>query len=140
MLVERRKVKMEWGDCDPQGIVFFPRYLAYFDASTAALFELAGLPKRRMFKEYNMAGYPLVDVHARFFIPSRFGDEVMIESHISRWGRSSFEVLHRLMRGAELAVEGVETRVWAVRDPDDPEQMKSAPVPQEIRDRFGRPD
>ena len=34
MLVNRRIVRIEWGDCDPAGIVFYPRYFAMFDAST----------------------------------------------------------------------------------------------------------
>ncbi len=41
-LVNRRAVTIEWGDCDPAGIVFYPRYFAMFDASTAALFAVAG--------------------------------------------------------------------------------------------------
>ena len=36
-----RKVRIEWGDCDPAGIIFYPRYFEIFDASTSALFERA---------------------------------------------------------------------------------------------------
>ena len=32
-------VRIEWGDCDPAGIIFYPRYFEFFDAWTAALFE-----------------------------------------------------------------------------------------------------
>ena len=42
MLVNRRTVRIEWGDCDPAGIVFYPRYFAMFDASTSFLFEAVG--------------------------------------------------------------------------------------------------
>ena len=47
MLVNRRRVRIEWGDCDPAGIVFYPRYFAMFDASTHALFEAAGWSEGR---------------------------------------------------------------------------------------------
>lgn len=30
MYVNRRRVTIEWGDCDPAGIVFYPRYFAMF--------------------------------------------------------------------------------------------------------------
>jgi 4-hydroxybenzoyl-CoA thioesterase len=136
MLVNRRAWKIEWGDCDPAGIVHFPRYFFFFDACTMSLFEAAGLFKQRMLKEMDFAGFPMVDVRARFLIPSRFGDEVIIESTISEWRRSSFDVRHRLLRGDDLAVEGFETRVWTVRDPADPEKLKGAPVPAEVRARF----
>jgi len=41
MFLNRRSVTIEWGDCDPAGIVFFPRYFAMFDAGTAHLFAAA---------------------------------------------------------------------------------------------------
>src|SRR4249919_2310339 len=38
-IVSRKKIHIEWGDCDPAQIVYFPRYFAYFDACTTALFK-----------------------------------------------------------------------------------------------------
>ncbi len=136
MLVNRRAVRIEWGDCDPAGIVYFPRYVEYFDACTMHLFEAAGLPKAEMLKTYNMAGVPMVDLRARFLIPSSFGEDVEVESTVSAWKRSSFDVHHKLFRGEELAVEGFETRVWTVHDPASPGRLKSLPVPDEVKARF----
>ena len=39
MLLSRKEIRIEWGDCDPGGIVYFPRYFEYSDACTHALFE-----------------------------------------------------------------------------------------------------
>ena len=36
MLTSRHQVTIEWGDCDPAGIVYFPNYFRYFDGSTNA--------------------------------------------------------------------------------------------------------
>ncbi len=41
MFTNRRTVRIEWGDCDPAGIVFYPRYFAMFDHSTVLLIERA---------------------------------------------------------------------------------------------------
>ncbi len=136
MLVNRHTIRVEWGDCDPAGIVYFPRYVEYFDSCTAHLFEAAGLPKHQMLKTYVMAGYPMVDLKVRFLIPSSFGDDVVVESTISEWRRSSFGVKHRLFRGEDLAVEGIETRVWTVHDPDKPGGLKSQAVPEDVKARF----
>ena len=35
------------------------------------------------------------------------------------------------MRDGELTVEGFETRVWTIRHPDDPNRIKSQPIPRE---------
>lgn len=136
MRINRRTVRIEWGDCDPAGIVYFPRYLAFCDDSTAHLFESVGLSKREVLRKYDLVGVPMVDLRTRFLIPSRFCDEIVIESEIYEWGCSSFKVRHRLMRDTALAVESFETRVWTGRDPQHPEIIKSKPIPEEFRALF----
>jgi 4-hydroxybenzoyl-CoA thioesterase len=137
MLTNRRTLRIEWKDCDPAGIVFFPRYFEMFDTSTTALFERAlDMPAVRFFEAFGMIGYPLVDARARFIIPSKFSDEVTIETAVTEFRRSSFVMNHRLMKGEELAVEGTEIRVWAVRDPNDPNRIKSQAIPKNIIDKF----
>jgi 4-hydroxybenzoyl-CoA thioesterase len=135
-IVNRRKIDIEWGDCDPAQIVFFPRYFAYFDACTTALFKKAGLVKREMLKTYQVVGIPVVDVRASFKSPSRFCDTVTVESEITKWGRSSFRVRHRLFNKDVLAVECFETRVWAALSATDPERIESRPLPPEVIERF----
>lgn len=137
MLTNRQTVRIEWGDCDPAGIVYFPRYFEMFDACTVALFERAGFRKREMLQAFGTAGIPLVDVKSRFMIPSRFGEDVTVESSIADWGKSSFVVRHRLMKGDALAVECFETRVWVARAADDPERFESRPIPAEVKEKFG---
>jgi 4-hydroxybenzoyl-CoA thioesterase len=132
MLVHTRSVRIEWGDCDPCGIIFYPRYFAFFDASTSALLERAlGMSKRDYLKAYDFAGHPLVNAHCRFLAPTRFGDDVVIETTVTQIRRSSFDVHHRLSKGALLAVEGLETRVWVQGDPASG-KMQAAPVPQDV--------
>ena len=133
MLTNSRKLRIEWGDCDPAGIVFYPRFFAMFDASTTALFERAlGMSKYQFIQRHGIVGYPMVDTRARFIVPARFGDDVVIESTIKEFRRSSFDIEHRLMNGDKLAVEGFETRVWAARDPSDTSRIKAAPIPEEV--------
>ena len=75
---------------------------------------------------------PLVDARARFLIPARFGDELTVETTITRFGRSSFDVQHRVLKGADLAVECSETRVWTRLDHTGPEKLKSQPIPEAV--------
>jgi 4-hydroxybenzoyl-CoA thioesterase len=132
MLINERKLLVEWGDCDPAGIVFYPRYIAWFDDCTTALFLAAGMPIQKLFKSHGVLGVPLVDVKARFIVPSSFGDELLAKSRVTEFRRSSFVLLHQYFKNDVLAVEGVETRVWAGLDPDDLKSMKSRPLPAEV--------
>ena len=133
MYVNRRSVTIEWGDCDPAGIVYYPRYFEMFDAGTAHLFAAAlGYDKFAMRKRFGMVGFPMVETSPKFIGPSRYGETVTIESTISRFGRSSFDVTHKLLRGADLSIEASETRVWAAVDPNDPDRIRGVPIPAEV--------
>ena len=128
-----RKTRIEWGDCDPAGIIFFARYFEFFDVSTTMLVERAlGMKKIDYLKAYDFSGHPLVETRARFLLPTRFGDEVAIETTVVGCGRSSFKIEHRLTHDGALAVEGFETRVWVGRDADDPTRIKSKPIPAQV--------
>lgn len=136
MLTVTRTVRIEWGDCDPAGIVYFPRYFEYFDQCTARIFEAVGYPKPALLEAFDIAGVPLVDARANFRLPSKFGEDVVIHTTIPEWSRSSFKVHHRLMKGDELGVEGFETRVWVGHDPTRPGGIRAKPLPQELFERF----
>lgn len=136
--VYRREIRVEWGDCDPAQIVFYPRYFAFFDANTAYLFEAAGVPVAQLVQQHDIVGLPLVDVQAKFLMPCRYGDRILIESTVQEWRRSTVVVEHRLLRADRLAVQAHETRVWAGRDPERPDVLQPRPIPSQVVARFSR--
>jgi 4-hydroxybenzoyl-CoA thioesterase len=130
-------VRIAWSQCDPAGIVFYPRYYEIFDDCTILLIEQAGGMKTfELLRAYDFAGFPMVDIRARFLRPTRYGDEVVIETAATEIRHSSFDIHHRLSKQGELAVECFETRVWIGHDPKDPEQIKSKLMPAEIVQRL----
>lgn len=137
MLVHTRKLRIEWGWCDPAGIVFFPRYFEIFDSCTTMMFcQALGMSKFQFMRLYKFEGYPLVDTRARFLKPTKFGDDVVVESRVTEFRRSSFDVQHRIMLDDELCVECSDTRVWAARDADNPDKIRSKPIPEEVIAKF----
>ena len=110
MLTNTRVIRVQWGDCDPAGIVFYPRYFEWFDACSILLFEKAtGMTKIRMLEKYHGAGLALLEARATFKVASQYGDDIEIE-----------------------------TRVWTTRDAKDNNRMRSAPIPPEVRAGFDR--
>jgi 4-hydroxybenzoyl-CoA thioesterase len=131
MLVHRRNLRIEWAQCDPAGIVFYPQFFIIFDTSTGQLFERTGLSASAIREKYQIIGFPLVDCRARFLLPCRFDDTVIVETQISEWGRTSFTVRHRILKDEGAAAEGFEKRIWATRHADG--SIKPEPVPEEIK-------
>ena len=125
-------VEIQFGDCDPAGIVYYPNYFRFFDNATAGLVSAAlGMNKRGWLAAYGIAGIPMVDTGAKYLKPSRFGDQVEITSEIIETGRSSFSVRHVLRNGGEPSVEAHEKRVWVKLD--DAGNIRSATLPDDVR-------
>ena len=54
-VVNRRDLVVEWGHCDPAGIVFHPRFIEYFDWSSVALIEATtGLTQTELKAKYGL--------------------------------------------------------------------------------------
>ena len=95
MTPSRLEIVVDFADCDPARIVFYPRYFDWFDRATERMFRSRGLPWAQMFPDYRMAGVALVDASASFRGPSRFGDQIVIESWVGEWRSKVFVVEHR---------------------------------------------
>jgi 4-hydroxybenzoyl-CoA thioesterase len=127
-----RRLTIEWGHCDPAGIVFNPRFFEYFDWSTARLVhEALSLGSLDLASAYGIVGIPLVDTRANFMRPSRYGEEIEIVSSVAAVGRSSFEVDHRLFNKGGLAVVGHEKRVWTIREADSG-RLRAQAIPEDV--------
>ena len=134
----RRQLTIEWGQCDPAGIVFNSRFFEMFDSSTWMLFEAAlGVKPHELAATFVIMGIPLVDARANFLKPAKFGDVIEIASRVLEFRRSSFEVEHKISIDGELAVDGGETRVWAACDKANLDKISAVAIPAEVIAKFG---
>lgn len=127
--------RVEWGDCDPAGIVFNSNFFRWFDHGTTMLYEAAGWPKHVLLRTFGATGAALVDTRAIFRLPCSWGEDVTITSSVVNIRNSSFDVRHVLEKDGKLCVEGSEIRVWSVHDPETG-RLKSAPIPDVLVARF----
>ena len=130
--------QVQWGDCDPAGIIFYPTYFRWMDAATWAFMDSVGYSPRRMRAEH--LSMPLVSADCQFIAPAEHGDRCEVRSRIARFGGKSFVVAHEVARsdGTALA-KGTETRVWAryANGPGSP--VKSETIPEAIKALFRTP-
>lgn len=124
---------VEWGECDPAGIIFYPTYYHWMDAASWHLFAQAGYSAARVRAEH--LGMPLVHAECSFVRSPAFGDICVIESAMERLGSKSFTVRHRFLRaddGVELA-HGRETRVWCRYSAGPGTPLRGEAIPDAIR-------
>jgi len=125
---------IEFGDCDPAGIVFYPNYLRWMDAASLHYFRAMGVPPwQELAAQTGIIGTPIVDVSARFVRSASYGDVIDIESTVAEWRGKSFLFRHVIRRAEEVLVEGQEVRIFARRSPDDPRRIQAVPAPEAFR-------
>ena len=136
MLKYTLTIQISWGHCDPAKIVFYPNYFIWFDQSAHHLFDKAGANMSDLMDQYGVVGLPIVDAHAEFIYPSKYGDEIRVTSWISEWREKTLIVTHEIHNNGLLAVKGTEVRVWAKPHPDDPKRLQAQVIPDSIRASF----
>lgn len=136
MLRNTLAIRIEWGDCDPAAITFYPNYFRWFDQGTWRLFEVAGFYPGDLVRDRGVY-LPLVDAGAKFRRPGHMGDDLVQESWVAEWREKMFLVRHVVRCGEEVLLEGSELRAWVVKHPDDPRRFRPQPIPPEVRAALG---
>jgi 4-hydroxybenzoyl-CoA thioesterase len=111
MLTNKRTFSVEFGHCDPSGIVYNPNYFIWFDQAVHALLAAGRIDLKSFMSDHRIDGIPVVEYKVRFLAPSRWGDELVIESGVEGLQRCALTVQHRILNGGVVAVECTETRV-----------------------------
>ena len=128
------RVRLEFGDCDPAGIVFYPNFQRWMDSASLAFFMQCGVaPWRELVKTRGIVGTPLLEIATRFITAATYAEELEIATHVSEWRAKVFVQQHRVTRGGTLICEGRETRAFVRRDADNPDRLRAIPIPDDIR-------
>ena len=137
MLANTRIMPVEFGHCDPSGIVYNPNYFIWFDQSVHALLAAAGLSLKGLIADCGIDGIPVVDYKCKFVAPARWGDELTIETSVIALHRCAFDISHKITNAGTLAVECSETRVCTARDAKEG-RVKAFQLPAVLVKAFSR--
>ena len=103
--------RIEYGDTDGQGRVFYVNYLRFFDRGRLAYWERAGLSDAEIRQiEHDTV---IADVHCTYRSPASFYDTVSVHTRVARIGRSSLRMEFAVMNDSTntLMAEGDATLV-----------------------------
>jgi 4-hydroxybenzoyl-CoA thioesterase len=133
-------IRVEWGDCDPAGIVYYPNFFHWCDVATWNFFAASGLPLIELQKRYGIVGFPLLEASATFRVPSRPQDLLTIATSVGTLRRKTLELRHAFSRDGAALLEAREIRVWAHHDATRPNGLRSAAIPPEVVARLTASD
>jgi acyl-CoA thioester hydrolase len=122
----RHRLRVRYGECDPQDVVFNANYFAYFDVVLTEFWREAIGPYGAMLELG--ADLMVAEAKARFLGSARFDDEIDFELHVARLGTTAMTTRIDIRREGELLVEGEMRHVFI-----DPATKQKREMPAEIR-------
>ena len=117
-----------FGDVDPAGIVFYPRYFEMLNRAVEAWFaDGLGATFASLHLDRKL-GVPTVAIASTFTAPSRLGDELDIAIEVEKLGRTSCQVRYDVSCGEEARLSATGTLVCM-----DLTTHRPIPWPEDIR-------
>jgi len=136
------RVQVGWGDCDPAGIVFYPRFYAWMDNVSHVLAREMGIPREAMIPPgAELLGFPVVATQAQYIAAARMDDILEVRTWVARIGRTSLSLRHEIVRieadaAATLLVRGREDRVFVGHGPAGLRPRELTPRMRQVLARF----
>jgi 4-hydroxybenzoyl-CoA thioesterase len=127
---------VRFGDCDPAGIVYFPRFFDFFHQAMETWFpEHLGFGYDEFVRGRKL-GFPAVHTEADFERPCRFGERITIRQRVTKLGRSSIEFAYEVDGTDGRRATGRTVCVVMNLDEHSPEHGKAVALPAELRARI----
>lgn len=134
MTLHRLEHVVSFGDCDPAGIVFYPNYYAWMDATFHGYLRNAGPGHAALCRDLGARGVGLMETGMRYRAPATDGDLLEITLDSIDWAEKSLRAGFTARVGERLIFEGFETRGLFVADAGG--RLRAAPVAP-LRARLG---
>ena len=94
------RVTIQFGDCDPAGIVFYPNFQRWIDAASLSFFMQCGVPPwRELVKTRGIVGTPLLEISTRFVTAATYAEELDDRDPRRGVARQGVRAAHRVTRG-----------------------------------------
>lgn len=118
-------VRVYYEDTDAQGVVYYANYFRFMERARTEWLEAMGVDHVTMMHEDNRI-LVVTEAHAKFVIPARLGDNLIVTAKLSRLGRATFELEQNIYRGSlqgELLIQGGVTAAYLAADTMKPKRI-----------------
>ena len=122
----RHTLRVRYGECDAQGVVYFARYADFVDIGMTEMWRA----RIRPYAEMVEAGSDMVvaELTLRYRGPALFDEEIDVVIDVDRLGETSLTCACRIERDGDVLVEGSIRQVCI-----DPATKAKKPLPPDVR-------
>ncbi len=125
-----REFKVELGETDSAGLVYYPNYFRWFDRATRDWLRVTGLTPKEMLGKFHFE-QPVVDCGCHFYGPLRYDDSVRIETAVTLVEHKTFRLEHNVYSEGNLIASAYEVRTWIeIDNPFEEGKLNSVDIPR----------
>ena len=128
MAMNKTEHRVRYADTDHFGVVYYARYLDWFEAGRTEILRVKGITYADLEKKGLFA--PVVEVKVNYKKPARYDDVVVLETFVENVGNSSVKFNYKVFRkdSEELLCEAYTVNVFIDKG------MKPQRIPDDVRD------
>jgi acyl-CoA thioester hydrolase len=110
-LEHRFPLRVYFEDTDLSGIVYHANYLRFMERARSDMLRTAGIDQRAA-HEAGEGVYAIRDLTLRYVSPARLDDALVVVSRLLAMRAAAVTIHQRVMRGADLLVDGTVEAVF----------------------------
>jgi acyl-CoA thioester hydrolase len=129
------RLRVRWSEIDMQKIVFNGHYLNYIDTAVAEYWRAVGLAYPDGYVERYDNDMFLRKATVEYLGSARYDEELSVYARVARLGRSSMVFAFEIARASPNPSPEPLITAELVYVNADPKTMKSAPLPDDLRER-----
>jgi acyl-CoA thioester hydrolase len=123
------QVRVNFGDTDKAGIVYYPNFFKWFDIAGHQFFRSIGLAPVKLQEEQEII-IPLLDAQCTFEKPLYYDDIITLITKVGEINNKTFRLRHEIFRDDVRICHGYELRGWVKREGDN---MFAVPIPEDVK-------
>jgi len=122
-------VRVYYEDTDAQGVVYYANYFCFMERARTEWLAALGIDHVALMNEEKRI-LVVTEAHAKFLIPARLGDLLIVTASLRKLGRASFEIEQNIYRESsegQLLIQGGVSAAYLEAD-----TMKPKRIPKEF--------
>jgi len=119
------RVRVYYEDTDAQGVVYYANYFRFMERARTEWLEALGVDHISLMNKENRI-LVVSEANAKFLIPARLGDSLIVTASLRRLGRATFEIEQNIYRDStdgDLLLQGGVTAAYLAADTMKPKRI-----------------
>lgn len=104
------KIRPRYCETDQMGVIYYARYLDWYEVGRTELFKSIGLPYRKL--ETLGIFLPVLETNSRYISPAHYDVEITLETTIEKFRHGLIQFNYKVTRDEKILAKGFTKHVF----------------------------